>query len=150
MKGENSWERNVPTMPILRLLLGRPRRIFFSCGGAFLGGILFLTEASAAEERENVRRRVKERMGIQYWVHHRSLISKKRVLPSSRLRCNTASAGARLFAHARLSLSTQPLPPMKAFNALTFVFSLLSLVLGQTVTVTNAYVSLLRTFLLAC
>lgn len=68
----------------------------------------------------------------------------------SRLRCNTASAGARLFAHARLSLSTQPLPPMKAFNALTFVFSLLSLVLGQTVTVTNAYVSLLRTFLLAC
>ena len=41
-----------PTIPILRLFEGRPRRIFFSGAGAFLGGIL-RRFPSVAEEVEN-------------------------------------------------------------------------------------------------
>jgi len=55
---------NIPTIPILRLLLGRPRRTFFSWAGAFFGGILFLREASAAEEREKDRLVGNERLEL--------------------------------------------------------------------------------------
>jgi len=41
---------NKPTMPILRLLPGLPRRIFFSWAAAFFGGILFLMLSGAVEE----------------------------------------------------------------------------------------------------
>ena len=36
--------RHVPTIPILRLLDGRPRRIFFSGAAAFFGAIFFLRD----------------------------------------------------------------------------------------------------------
>ena len=57
-------ERNRPTMPILRLLPGRPRRTFFSWTG-FLGAILDfalrLERAVAEVEKEkDATRRVKE------------------------------------------------------------------------------------------
>ena len=35
---------HIPTIPILRLLDGRPRRIFFSGAAAFFGGIFFLSD----------------------------------------------------------------------------------------------------------
>lgn len=41
-------------MPILRLLLGLPRRIFFSGAADFFGGILFFT--AQGDEVENKRR----------------------------------------------------------------------------------------------
>jgi len=37
-------DQNGPTIPILRLLDGRPRRIFFSGPAAFFGGIFFLSD----------------------------------------------------------------------------------------------------------
>ena len=46
--------QNKPTMPILRLLPGRPRRIFFSGGAAFFGGILFFAARVAdVEDKRN-------------------------------------------------------------------------------------------------
>lgn len=49
-------EMNRPTIPIFKLLLGLPSRTFFSAAGAFLGGILFLTEPCAAgEEKKNLQ-----------------------------------------------------------------------------------------------
>ena len=41
---------NKPTIPILRLLPGLPRRIFFSWATAFFGGILFLMLSRAVDE----------------------------------------------------------------------------------------------------
>src|SRR5579863_5916338 len=79
MKSEKPCEGNSPTIPILRLLLGRPRRTFFSCGGAFFGGILFLREASATKEREKDRGVWYERLGLaaqRLSRLNRSLISK--------------------------------------------------------------------------
>jgi hypothetical protein len=46
----------IPTIPILRLLLGRPRRAFFSSLGAFFGGIFFLGDF-AAEDGEEVEKK---------------------------------------------------------------------------------------------
>lgn len=49
---------NAPTIPILRLLLGRPSKTFFSWAGAFLGGILFAFACDVAEtEIDRVRKR---------------------------------------------------------------------------------------------
>ena len=46
---------NKPTMPILRLLLGRPRRVFFSGAPAFLGGILFFAVQGRDVEKKAAR-----------------------------------------------------------------------------------------------
>lgn len=43
--------KNKPTMPILRLLLGRPSRVFFSGAADFLGGIFFLMESDGDVEK---------------------------------------------------------------------------------------------------
>jgi len=53
--------QNRPTIPILRLLPGRPRRVFFS-GAAFLGGIPRFGFAERAQEVEKEdRKREKEK-----------------------------------------------------------------------------------------
>jgi len=57
MKGDGP-----PTIPILRLFEGRPRRIFFSGTGAFLGGILRRLP-SVAEEVENKFTRTLKALG---------------------------------------------------------------------------------------
>lgn len=43
--------KNKPTMPILRLLLGRPKRIFFSTT-VFFGGIFFFKASDEVVEKE--------------------------------------------------------------------------------------------------
>lgn len=43
--------KNKPTMPIFRLLLGRPSRVFFSGAAVFLGGIFFLMESDGDVEK---------------------------------------------------------------------------------------------------
>jgi hypothetical protein len=60
------WRWNKPTMPILRLLLGRPSNVFFSWAGAFLGGIFFLACAVAVDENEwrGEGRRRKQKRGL--------------------------------------------------------------------------------------
>jgi hypothetical protein len=49
-----SKEKNKPTMPILRLLLGRPRRVFLSTT-AFFGGIFFFIKSERVVEKEEMR-----------------------------------------------------------------------------------------------
>jgi len=51
---------NKPTMPILRLLPGRPKRVFFSWTGAFFGGIfdLFLANQMEVVEKDLVAMKV--------------------------------------------------------------------------------------------
>lgn len=43
--------KNKPTMPIFRLLLGRPSKVFFSSAAAFFGGIFFLMESDGDVEK---------------------------------------------------------------------------------------------------
>ena len=52
---DKEWiSQNKPTMPILRLLPGRPSRIFFSGAAAFFGGILFFAARVAdVEDKRN-------------------------------------------------------------------------------------------------
>lgn len=49
-RGRVGGEKNKPTMPILRLLLGLPRRIFFSWT-AFFGGILLALKMEEEEKK---------------------------------------------------------------------------------------------------
>jgi hypothetical protein len=59
-----------PTMPILRLLLGRPRMAFFSAAAAFFGGILFLTWVGTVDENGRESARVgadKQKEGGHRW-----------------------------------------------------------------------------------
>ena len=58
------WDKqHRPTIPIFKLLLGRPRRAFFSFSGAFLGGIFFLAKVGWVVEnwREQPTKRRKPR-----------------------------------------------------------------------------------------
>ena len=156
--------KNIPTIPILRLLLGRPRRTFFSWAGAFFGGILFLREASAAEEREKDRLVGNERLelGAQRLRRLRRL-NRSLTLIIFQKKSNGVSRAAARFAprstshnstHSpaypltlgRAGCFTTPLYPpstMKTFkNAVLFILSLTMAVKSQKlVTTTNACVS---------
>jgi hypothetical protein len=48
---------DLPTIPTLRLLPGRPRRTRFSGGGAFFGGILFFASLGGEVEKRAERKR---------------------------------------------------------------------------------------------
>lgn len=69
-------------MPILRLLPGRPRRVFFSVT-AFLGGILFFGFARAGEEEEKGRRGEEGRVSR---ARHRSVRTRANAIANFRLR----------------------------------------------------------------
>ena len=49
-KHEMDCRMNRPTIPILRLFPGLPRRVFFSWAGAFLGGMALLFFAASTLE----------------------------------------------------------------------------------------------------
>jgi hypothetical protein len=53
-------------MPILRLLLGRPRRVFFSGAAAFLGGIFFLMESDGDVEKNERETKDDAKIGYRY------------------------------------------------------------------------------------
>jgi hypothetical protein len=54
LRGKERISQNKPTMPIFKLLPGRPRRTFFS-GAAFFGGIFFFAARVADVEKRTMR-----------------------------------------------------------------------------------------------